>query len=159
VSGTGIVAWLVSFPDGSTVVRWCVPGRPGSTVVYRSLTDAMDIHGHGGKTRIVWVPQPDVVRVLVDTSQARAAYDSYRRELKAAAGQPAHLAWVASALAAAAYIPQVVDAYEGLAAELARVQAAHDDVAEQLRQVRAELDLAYAAMEATADATTTAGGG
>jgi len=53
VSGTGDVADGVRFPDGTVAMRW----RTGtaSTAVYDSVADVEAIHGHGGKTRIVFV--------------------------------------------------------------------------------------------------------
>ena len=53
ISGTGIVADGVVFPDGVTVIRW--RGERRSTVVWQSVDDVEAIHGHGGATRIVWV--------------------------------------------------------------------------------------------------------
>ena len=52
VSGVGIVADGVVFPDGVTVVRW--RGKRQSTVVWPSIEDVEAIHGHGGATRIEW---------------------------------------------------------------------------------------------------------
>lgn len=52
ISGTGIVADGVVFPDGVTVIRW--RGERRSTVVWQSVDDVEAIHGHGGATRIVW---------------------------------------------------------------------------------------------------------
>lgn len=51
VSGTGHVADVVVWHDGTVTVRWRTETR--STAVYDSLADALKIHGHGGKTRIV----------------------------------------------------------------------------------------------------------
>lgn len=53
MSGTGDVADGVVFPDGATVIRW--RGPRASTVVWRSLADAEAVHGHGGRTRIMWL--------------------------------------------------------------------------------------------------------
>jgi hypothetical protein len=53
VSGTGVVAWIVEFPDGVTVTRWAVTDVR-QTCVWRSVADVEAIHGHGGKTRIAW---------------------------------------------------------------------------------------------------------
>ena len=53
VSGTGTVAHGVQFADGTTVLRWM--GASPSTVVWGSLDDAMKVHGHDGKTRLVWL--------------------------------------------------------------------------------------------------------
>lgn len=54
VSGVGIVAQGVVFEDGTTVLRWTTPHAPRSTAVYQSLEDCESIHGHGGRTRIVF---------------------------------------------------------------------------------------------------------
>lgn len=53
ISGTGIVADGVLFPDGVTVIRW--RGDHRSTVVWDSLRDVDAIHGHNGATQIVWL--------------------------------------------------------------------------------------------------------
>lgn len=53
VSGTGTVAHGVQFADGVTVIRWL--GDTPSTVIWDSLDAAMKVHGHDGRTRIVWV--------------------------------------------------------------------------------------------------------
>jgi hypothetical protein len=52
VSGAGDVAEGALFDDGTTVVRW--RGDRPSTVVWSSLDDAVAIHGHDGRTRVVW---------------------------------------------------------------------------------------------------------
>lgn len=53
VSGTGKIASGVMFGDGSCALRWNTAMK--STAVYASHDDLMGIHGHGGKTRCVWV--------------------------------------------------------------------------------------------------------
>jgi len=54
VSGEGIVAWGIEFPDGVCVTRWCVTDIR-QTCVWASMTDIEYVHGHGGKTRIVYL--------------------------------------------------------------------------------------------------------
>lgn len=54
-SGTGIVVHGIQFDDGTVVVHW-LGDRP-STVVWKSVEDAVYIHGHGGGTRLVWVDE------------------------------------------------------------------------------------------------------
>ncbi|MBY0396481.1 MAG: hypothetical protein K2X91_08435 [Thermoleophilia bacterium] len=54
VSGTGVVATGILFADGQAIVRWIVGDKPQSTVLYSSLHDAEAIHGHDGKTRLVF---------------------------------------------------------------------------------------------------------
>jgi hypothetical protein len=53
ISGTGVVAQGNEFDDGTCVMRWTV--GPSSTAVYDSIVDIDAIHGHGGKTQIVWL--------------------------------------------------------------------------------------------------------
>lgn len=64
VSGTGVVAEGVEFSDGIVALRWIVPpGRPGTgwptSVVFhdRGMESVAAIHGHNGKTRIVWLDE------------------------------------------------------------------------------------------------------
>ena len=59
MSGTGDVAHGCLFPDGKVAVRWCV-GTHRSTSLWDSLEAVEAIHGHGGKTKVVWVSQIDV---------------------------------------------------------------------------------------------------
>lgn len=53
ISGTGVVAYGLLFPDGRAVLRW--DAKVNSTVLYDSIADLETIHGHGGKTVIHWV--------------------------------------------------------------------------------------------------------
>lgn len=53
ISGVGLVAWGVEFPDGRVVMRWASEHR--STALYDSMDDVVIIHGHNGKTRVDWV--------------------------------------------------------------------------------------------------------
>lgn len=53
ISGVGLVAWGVEFPDGRVVMRWSSEHR--STAFYDSMNDVVVIHGHNGKTRVDWV--------------------------------------------------------------------------------------------------------
>ena len=54
VSGTGIVAEGIQFSNGSVCVVFTTRGVAGVNV-FRSLPDALDIHGHEGSTRIEWL--------------------------------------------------------------------------------------------------------
>lgn len=58
VSGVGVVAEGVEFTDGRVALRWLT--ETTSTGVYDSLGDVRAIHGHGGRTEVVWVDAPDV---------------------------------------------------------------------------------------------------
>lgn len=54
VSGTGIVAGGVLFPDGVVALRW-YSEWPTSVVFHDRGIEAVEaVHGHNGKTRIVW---------------------------------------------------------------------------------------------------------
>lgn len=61
VSGTGIVATGVQWPDGRCALRWDA-NKPTSTANYDSIGDIESIHGHGGKTRVVWLDTPPLGR-------------------------------------------------------------------------------------------------
>lgn len=52
VSGIGIVAEGIIFSDGISVLRWLTAG--GSTAVYDSIESVEKIHGHDGRTKIVY---------------------------------------------------------------------------------------------------------
>ena len=53
VSGTGVVAQGIEFSDGTVAMRWMVDLR--STAIYDSIEDVEKIHGHGGRTKVVWL--------------------------------------------------------------------------------------------------------
>lgn len=54
ISGTGVVAEGVEFSDGAVVLKWIV-GEHQSTVSWpRGIESVEAIHGHDGRTRIVW---------------------------------------------------------------------------------------------------------
>jgi hypothetical protein len=55
ISGVGAVAYGVKFVDGVVVMRWCTATGPHSTTVFDSVDDVLVVHGHHGKTEIVWV--------------------------------------------------------------------------------------------------------
>ena len=52
VSGVGVVAYGVEFPDGVVALRW--GSQPASTATYDNIEDMEAIHGHDGKTRVIW---------------------------------------------------------------------------------------------------------
>lgn len=55
VSGTGVVAEGVEFSDGVVALRW-TSDWPTSVVFHeRGMASVEAVHGHGGRTRIVWV--------------------------------------------------------------------------------------------------------
>jgi len=54
ISGTGVVAEGVEFSDGQIAMNWIV-GDFRSVVIWSQGISAVEaIHGHSGKTRIVW---------------------------------------------------------------------------------------------------------
>jgi hypothetical protein len=55
VSGTGHVAEGVVFSNGWSVLRW-VSEHPGLEF-FRSTEDVEAVHGHGGKTKIVFLQE------------------------------------------------------------------------------------------------------
>lgn len=73
VSGTGVVAWGVQFPDGVCVIRWASEHR--STAVFASLDDVVDVHGHGGLTEIIWHGDETAAPILEPAGPARVLVD------------------------------------------------------------------------------------
>ncbi len=54
ISGTGTVAEGVEFTGGEVVLAWIV-GAHRSTVFWPTGMESVEaIHGHNGKTRVVW---------------------------------------------------------------------------------------------------------
>jgi hypothetical protein len=53
ISGVGLVAWGVQFPDGVCALHWATEFT--SATVFGSIHDVQAIHGHRGKTRIDWI--------------------------------------------------------------------------------------------------------
>lgn len=59
-SGTGIVAEGVLLTTDKVVVNWLT--RWPTISIYDSLEDAIYLHGHDGKTELVWIDR-DVIPV------------------------------------------------------------------------------------------------
>lgn len=59
ISGTGIVAEGIEFSDGKVALRWCA-GEHRSTVLWDSIASVEAIHGHEGKTRVVFAKREGV---------------------------------------------------------------------------------------------------
>lgn len=55
VSGTGIIAEGVEFSDGTCALRWKTKHR--CTGVYDSILVLEHIHGHEGRTQVIWVDE------------------------------------------------------------------------------------------------------
>lgn len=67
VSGTGMVALGAEFPDGMVVLRW-TSAFPTSVVFHeRGIESVEAVHGHGGKTQVVWLS--DELEPLADAEQ------------------------------------------------------------------------------------------
>lgn len=52
VSGTGKVAVGVIFPNGKCAMSWLT--EYSSVAVYDSIKDVIHIHGHNGKTELIY---------------------------------------------------------------------------------------------------------
>jgi hypothetical protein len=55
ISGTGVVAHGVEFYDRTIAMRWITLHT--STALYASISDVEAIHGHNGKTQVVWLDE------------------------------------------------------------------------------------------------------
>jgi hypothetical protein len=56
VSGTGIVVTGVEFPSGQVVIEWSA-SPVKSITVYPNIDAAIHVHGHGGKTKLIWIDE------------------------------------------------------------------------------------------------------
>ena len=56
VSGVGRVAVGVVFPSGKVVLEWL--GADVTFEIFDKLNQVEQIHGHGGRTRIVFIDNP-----------------------------------------------------------------------------------------------------
>jgi hypothetical protein len=52
VSGTGVVAEGVEFSNGKCALSWLTEHT--SVAVYDNIETLTSIHGHNGKTRVMW---------------------------------------------------------------------------------------------------------
>ena len=52
ISGTGKVAQGVVFDDGTCALRWLT--KYASTAIYSNIETLEHIHGHGGKTKVIY---------------------------------------------------------------------------------------------------------
>ena len=66
VSGTGVIAEGCTFSDGWCAMRWVK--EPRTSTLFPSVAVVEKIHGHGGKTKIVWTGDP-TGRGVADCSQ------------------------------------------------------------------------------------------
>lgn len=75
VSGTGVVAEGWESSDGKWVTLLWLSDTP-SLCVYRDIRAVELVHGHGGKTQIVWdTPTQYTPTPLADDSDPLATYD------------------------------------------------------------------------------------
>lgn len=55
ISGTGVVAEGIKFTNGKCAMNWLT--SVSSVAVYDSMVELVQIHGHEGKTIVVWMDQ------------------------------------------------------------------------------------------------------
>lgn len=56
VSGVGVVANGIEFPDDHAVIHWTGSTYPTTTAHPDGMASVLAVHGHGGATRVVWHP-------------------------------------------------------------------------------------------------------
>jgi len=57
VSGVGIIAEGCEFEDGSVAMKWL--SHKSTITFFSNIKHLKDLHGHGGKTKVMWVdPDP-----------------------------------------------------------------------------------------------------
>lgn len=70
VSGTGVVAWGVEYPDGVCALRWT--GQWPTSVVFhdRGMEGVNAVHGHDGATRVVYVDENNEFEKVLELFEA-----------------------------------------------------------------------------------------
>lgn len=66
VSGEGVVADLIEFPDGLCIAHW--RSTTPSTLIFPNAKQLVAVHGHGGKTEAIFfadLPEPKTEEELV----------------------------------------------------------------------------------------------
>ncbi|UMO76303.1 hypothetical protein SEA_TOMAS_124 [Streptomyces phage Tomas] len=61
VSGEGVVTQGVQFDDGQVAMLWLTK-LSGYPQVYPHIQRVLEIHGHDGHTRVVWLDETDQTR-------------------------------------------------------------------------------------------------
>jgi len=64
ISGTGTIAEVFEASDGTCIVRWL--SNMSSTNIYDNFKQVDQIHGHGGKTRLVLVYDETPVEIPIE---------------------------------------------------------------------------------------------
>lgn len=87
VSGVGIIAQGVVFDNGKAVLNWLTEFE--SQAIYPSIDELIKIHGHEGRTKVVYL---DVLtyQIALDTTSVDAAIEDVKRriaDLKKPAGR------------------------------------------------------------------------
>ena len=57
VSGIGLVAEGIEFTDGIVVMKWIVGDFRSMTIWNQGIEAVIQIHGHDGRTEVVWIDQ------------------------------------------------------------------------------------------------------
>lgn len=143
LSGTGVVAYGVRWPNGQVVTWWKASKVGVSQIsVWNSQLDMLRVHGHSGRTTIVWL-SADPDDQLLDTVPLRARWSAYQNVC--AQRDPARP--LARYEAAAALVPELlplIEAYERLAAASIELRRERGDL-------HAEVDALRTALDVTAD--------
>jgi hypothetical protein len=87
VSGTGVVATGVVWPDGHAALRWKADDREAvsSTSVWSSIGDMLRVHGHGGLSKIFYL---DADGEEPDAAAPSRAADAHAVAASAETGAP-----------------------------------------------------------------------
>ena len=77
ISGTGVVAEGVQFSTGRVALNWTT--RLTSTAIYDKIADLLEIHGHEGRTTVMWVDDDDGSKID-EHAAALASREAYIKE-------------------------------------------------------------------------------
>lgn len=139
LSGDGVVVYGIEWSDGKCATRFVLTDRVRNppVSVWDRLSDVQRVHGHGGRTRVVYLNSTPTGDAL-DSSVAHALLHQYDQARQRAAG--ASLAWLDEALAALAHMPNLVRAYDGLVAAYDQLKADHAQLQAEAAAMQAHLE-------------------
>lgn len=139
LSGEGIVGYGIEWADGKCATRFVSNDRVRHTPVsvWDRLSEVIRVHGHGGRTRVVYLNRTPTGQAL-DSSKAHAALHLYDQARQRAAG--GSLAWLDAALTALSHMPKLVEAYDALVASYEQLRAEHAQLQVEADAMQAHLD-------------------
>lgn len=149
LSGTGVVAWGVEWPDGRVCTWWAQsPAGVHQISTWKHLGEISLTHGHSGRTRIVVLGSVAAVEQF-DTADLWALLRRYAASI---GGALVDFSYLVVALEIVDKLPALLQVHDALAAEVAALRAERDLLRTTRNELADERDALQEALDAIADA-------